>query len=93
MVELFLKGRGRWEAVKTSTFKVEMKAGTIFKPYSSVASVGRYYLTGPLTPLGGMFIYLFKQLVCFASVALRSCVVPTAGKENLRKDSRHLLNV
>lgn len=45
----------------------------------------KYYLIGPLTPFLVLFIYLFKQPVCFACIALGSCVVPTAGKENLRK--------
>lgn len=90
MVGRFLKGRDRWKAVKTSTFKVEIKAGTVFQ---TVQLCGwyrkKYYLIGPLTPFLVLFIYLFKQPVCFASIALGSCVVPTAGKENLRKGSRH----
>lgn len=32
-----------------------------------------------------LFIYLFKQPVCFASIALGSCVMPTAGKGNFAR--------
>lgn len=59
MVGRFLEGRGRWKAVKTSTFKVEIKAGTIFRPCSCVASVGRNITS--LAPLHLFFgvVYLF----------------------------------
>lgn len=57
MVERFLKGKNRWKAVKTSTFKVGIKAGTIFRPYSCVASVGRN--TGSVAPLHLLGICLF----------------------------------
>jgi hypothetical protein len=91
MVERFLKGRNGWKAVKASTFKVEIKAGTIFRPYSCVASVGRN--SGSVAPLHlwgiCLFIYISGQSVLLA-LHPGSCVVPTARKENLCKDSRRV---
>lgn len=87
MVGRFLKGGDRWKAVKTSTFKVKIKAGTIFRPCRCVAGVGRRNITS-LAPLHlfwfCLFIYLSSQSVL---PALPSGAVwcPQRGKKTCAK--------
>lgn len=87
MVGRSLKGGDRWKAVKTSTFKVKIKAGTIFRPCSCVAGVGRRNITS-LAPLHlfwfCLFIYLSSRSVL---LALPSGAVwcPQRGKKTCAK--------
>lgn len=94
MVGRSLKGGDRWKAVKTSTFKIKIKAGTIFSPCSSLAGVGRRNITS-LAPLHlfwfCLFIYLSSRSVL---PALPSGAVwcPQRGKKTCARFSA-LLNV